>query len=499
MKRSFYTIGSLIILLISAIVFVLVPAMLGRGDKNKLPPFGKYDGKEIKYEQGSDFANYVSRYADMVKNQGQEINTQSYYYIFNYAFNATVQKMAYSDAVKKSGYSVPQTAVNRAMLPYFSDSNGKYSPKMYKETPASTIESMQKEFRDSLFTSRYTDDCFGSQETAGKNALYGLKSSSAETAFLQNMDKDKRAFNMVSFDMNAYPDSEKAAFGQANAQKFVKYAMSVITCEDKSKAESVAKRLANNEIKFADAVGEYSKKTYSDDNGKLTSAYQYQLEKIVKNADDLKAVTSLAKDATSKAVQTTEGYSIFHADDVPLQPDFTNEATIKDVYSYLNTYEAGHIEDYYTNIAKDFAAAAASKSFDDACKQFNVTKSEIAAFPLNYGSASVAGKIDTSAAGLAGADTNENFLKTAFTLKENEVSAPVVNGKNMLVLQYVAASDKAAPAEQTEPVDPSALKDEISNYDQTSAGDALMKSPKLTNNLMSVFFNNFMKNDSSVQ
>ncbi len=488
MKKSFYTIGSLIILLISAVVFILVPAMLGRSGNNKLPPFGKYDGKEIRYEQGSDFADYVSRYADMLKNQGQEVDTQAYYYIFNYAFNATIQKMAFSKAVQKSGYAVPQSAINREMLPYFSDADGKYSPKLYREAPASTIESMQKEFRDTLTTSRYSDDCFGSQYAVGKDALYGLKSSSAETGFLQNAGKNKRAFNMISFDMKEYPDSEKTAYGEANAQKFVKYDMSVITCEDKSKAESVVKRLANNEIKFADAVGEYSKKTYSNENGKLANAYYYQLEKIIKNADDLKAVTELSKGATSKAVETNEGFSIFYADNDAGQPDFTNDATIKDVYSYLNTYEAGHIEDYYTTMAKDFAAAASAKSFDEACVQFNLTKTEVAAFPLNYGSVSLAPSVDTKTAALSGADTNENFLKTAFALKQNEISVPVVNGKNVLVLQLTGET-----TEETTP-ESSVLKSEIINYDQSSASVALMKSPKLENNLTSVFFNNFMKN-----
>jgi hypothetical protein len=491
MKKSFYTIGSLIILLISAVVFVLVPAMLGHGDKNKLPPFGKYDGIEIKYEQGSDFADYVSRYADMLKNQGQEVDTQAYYYIFNYAFNATVQKIAFSKAVQKSGYTVPQSAVNRAMLPYFSDSNGKYSPKLYKEAPASSIESMQKEFRSTLITGRYSDDCFGSQNAVGKEALYGLKASSAETAFLQNIGKTSRTFNMVSFDMKDYPDSEKIAYGTANAKKFVKYNMSVITCEDKSKASSVAKRLANNEIKFADAVGEYSKKTYSNENGKLTNAYYYQLEKIVKNADDLKAVTTLAKGTVSKVIQTNEGFSLFYADDTPVQPDFTNDATIKDVYNYLNMYESGHIEDYYTNLAKDFAAAASANSFDEACTQFNLTKTEVAAFPLNYGSVSLAGSVDTKNEALSGADTNESFLKTAFTLKQNEISVPVVNGKKVLVLQFTGESTAEVLPEA------STLKGEISNYDQSSASAMLMKSPKLENNLTTVFFKNFMKNGSA--
>ena len=490
MKRSFYTIGSLIILLISAIVFVLVPAMLGRGNNNKIPPFGKYDGTEIRYEQGSDFANYVSNYANLLKNRGQDINEKAYDYIFSIAFYETVQKIAFSKAVSKSGYVVPQSAINRKMLPNFFDSNGKYSPKLYKETPASTIEAMQKDFRNTLTESRYTDDLFGLQHAVGKDSLYGLKTSSAETVFLQNIGKTKRSFNMVSFSMNDYPDSEKVAYGKANSQKFVKYTLSVITCDDKAKAESVAKRLANNEIKFADAVGEYSKKTYSDQNGKLTSPYYYQLEKIIKNPDDFKALTELTKDKVSKVMETSQGFSVFHADGDAVQPDFTNDATVNDVYNYLKTYEAGHIEDYYTNIAKNFAASASSISFDDACSQYNLTKTEIPAFPLNYYSVSLAGSVDTKIAGLLGADKNENFLKTAFSLKQNEISSPVVNGTDVIVLQFIneIAEDNAA--------DDGVLKSEINNYDHSSASYVLMHSPKLKNDYDSVYHKYFKKNDS---
>ena len=55
MKRGFYTIGSLIILLIAAFIFVLVPIFSGGRTGTRLPPFGSYDGTEIRYEQSSDY------------------------------------------------------------------------------------------------------------------------------------------------------------------------------------------------------------------------------------------------------------------------------------------------------------------------------------------------------------------------------------------------------------------------------------------------------------
>ena len=158
MKKGFYTAGLIIVLAVSAFAFILAPAMVGRGNRDTLPPFGSYDGKKIKYEQGSDFADYVSKYADLFQRQGRQLDPQSNYYIFNYAFNAVVQKMAYTQAVAESGYAVPQSAVNRAMLPYFSDENGKYSQRKYRETSASEIERRQKEIREKLTMRHYTDD-----------------------------------------------------------------------------------------------------------------------------------------------------------------------------------------------------------------------------------------------------------------------------------------------------------------------------------------------------
>ena len=131
-KNSFYTIGSLIILLICAFVFVILPALTGRSSsQDKTPAFGKYDGKEIRYEQGSEMADFVSTYGQMFQSYGQQIDSSTYYYIFNYAFNSTVTQMAYKNAVAKSGYSVPKAAANRAMLPYFYDESGNYSSKLY--------------------------------------------------------------------------------------------------------------------------------------------------------------------------------------------------------------------------------------------------------------------------------------------------------------------------------------------------------------------------------
>ncbi|MGP1459485.1 MAG: peptidylprolyl isomerase [Treponema sp.] len=496
MKKSVYTIGSLIILLIAAAVFVLVPIFAaGRGNK-RIPPFGKYAGTEIRYEQGSAFADAVANMVNEYQRYGSDLSGDMYAMIFESAFGSTVTRLAAEKAVAKSGYHVPKAAVNRSMRQYFLDENGEYSQKVYRRADPDRVRELRKNREEELIfarymqdlfgntesTERYIEGLFGSAETIGSTRPYGLKTSKNEIAFIQEMNEKRRAFHSAAFNMNDYPDEEKSAYGRENAAKFVKYDLSVITCDDKAKASALLKRLSNSEITFADAVGEYSQQAYSDETGKLRSNYGYQIEKMLSDPAELSKITELAADSTSEAVQTSIGFSIFHADGDAVQPDFENEDTIKAVYNYLTSYEFGKIEDYYTQKAKDFADAVKANGFDAACAQFGLTNNEIPAFPINYGNLSVLTRLDTGVQGLYTASTDEKFLKTAFSLKIGDVSEPLVMGRNVVVIQYAAAQSS-----DDEPIPAEALTDELENYDSRSAQSALMASPKLENNVREVF------------
>lgn len=482
MKRSVYTIGSLIILLIAAGIFVLVPIFSAGMGRKRIPAFGKYDGTEIRYEQGTDFANSVANIAENFKNMGRNVENEDYYYIFEYAFNNTVLRLAAEKAVAKSGYTVPSTAVNRAMRPYFTDENGKYSQRVYKQADPQRVADLRKSFEDTLFSGRYRADLFGSGETMGKIPLYGLKASESEINFIRKMNDNQRAFNSAAFNMNDYPDSEKIAYGKENIKKFVKYDLSVINCADKAKAASLLKRLSNSEITFADAVGEYSDRSYSDETGKLRNNYGYQIERILADAADIEKITGLAADTTSEVIKTSIGYSLFHADGEPVEPDFDDEGIVKTVYNYLTSYEFGRIEDYYVNAAKDFAKDARTSGFDSACRKYSLKNNAVAPFPVNYGNLAVLDKLDTSVQGLYTASDNENFLKTAFTLEPDAVSEPIVMNRNVVVLQYVSGA-----RDDSEQIPSEAISDEFAGYDSSSEQKSVLSSPKLVNNLREVY------------
>ena len=150
-KNIAYTIGSIIVLLISAFCFIALPAFTGNSSNQQgYETYGKYGKKAITNEPESIFTDYVNRYVQLYQQYGQQIDQSSYFRILNNAFNATVLNYAYKDEVKSSGYVVPKSAVNRQILPYFYDENGKYSSKLYKQTPDKTKAKIVKSTEDSL-------------------------------------------------------------------------------------------------------------------------------------------------------------------------------------------------------------------------------------------------------------------------------------------------------------------------------------------------------------
>ena len=489
-KGVLYTFGASIILIICFIAFVLPSSLSKTAQQQEGLVFGKYNGKKISYEYGSDFTNFLSQYAQLYRNQGVEITQSNQMTIYNYAFNSTVVKYQQEEALKAAGYEGPQDSINLKLKNYFKDSDGKFSMKAYKQADPSYIESLTDSIKESLYTGRYYDDYFGSTDSFGGYHLFGLKSAEAETAFLDTFGKEKRAFNLVIFDTGNYPESEQIKYGKANPDKFTKYDMSIITVEDKDTASKVISRISKGQITFEDAIAEYSEKNYSDSDGKLTNNSQYQIENILKEKEDLSKITALAQDEISPVVETLMGFSVFKNNGNSTKPDFENEDTIKDVQNYISIYENSVIEDYFADMAKSFIKDAKASDLETALANYdNASLQELPAFTLNYGSSPIYEAMDTNSnTTLATADKNEDFLKQAFTLKLNDYSDPIIIGGDIVVLQYTGSET----VEKAEDAEPSDYSTNLVEFDQTTAQNIAFQSPKLENNFISVYFENFL-------
>lgn len=483
-KKILINVGSILILVLAAISFIFIPAMV-QSAGNEIPPFGYYDKKPIEYKQGSYFTNLVQMYSDQV---GSANVQNAYFDIFNSAFTGSVLNIAFSSAVEKSGYVVPDPQVDRAMLPYFYDTNGVYSPKIFNDTPDSTKIELRNAMEDNLIFQRYTEDVFGSQtEKLGTYTMYGLKSPSAEKNFVSMMDTNKRGFSLASFSLLDYPDTEVAKWGESNKDLFTRYDMSVISVADATTAETVLGRIKNNELVFEDAVTEYSTNYYSGTDGKLTSAYKHQLQNILTDATSLTALQNLPAGQISEVMQTQNGYAIFKNNAAPTPADMTDADTLTAVRSHISANEKGIIEDYFLNIAKDFWTAASTSSFAEACTQFNITPVDIPPLALNYGNSPVLTSLQAADGSMVNAEQNENFLKTIFSMKLNEISSPMVLNDNVVVLQYTQ-EDNTVSAENTA----STFAIYSTYFDQTSVQNSIMSSDKLENNFLQVFYKYIM-------
>lgn len=514
MKRTLLYIGSVFILILSAITFIFVPAMLDRGTGSAYS-LGSYKGKKIELVPGTPLANALGNFELLYKDQLSQADNYPaeqqkyyrngiYYQMYNNAFNAAVSFLSAEYALKHAGYKPSTATVSRELLPYFSDEKG-YSARLYNSVSESQRNDLKKDvtnrlvwdqyYNDLFGTDRHTQDAyyigltcmqnyvtymqqmqFGEPATVGGNALYGLKASDAELAFLATLGATKRSFDMVAWDKTKYPDQEVIMYGVDHYELFNTHDISVISVDDKAEAEKVLGQITNNEITFDDAVAEFSQKYYSGADGKITSNYEYQIKEIIPSEDDFNAVINLDVDAISGVIQTSNNsYSIFRRNEKRGLNHLNVEENIDVVRNYLDTHEAGIAEEYYKKLATDFAAQAVTSSFDAAARKFDVKKIAVPAFALNYGNAIQGADLPSDISELSGANTNEHFLQTAFSLKNNEVSEPIVLGNNIIVLKLTGEQAEPATEEGKTTAAQSLVTYDVALFQRGTLADASIK------------------------
>ncbi len=464
---------SVLLLAVIAVAFVFSPGLIS--SNSTLPDLGSYDGKAIKYDE--EFVNLTEYFSQQLQAQGTQGDTT--FSAMTQAFNYSVLTLAFIDEVEKSGYVLPTSVVNREMLQYFSDENGVYSERVFQETS----DGIKMQIRDA-------------SEQGLKRNLYftdvsGLKISSNEIDFIKEMNNTQRSFNMVSFNTDDYPQEEVVAFGVNNAETFTRYAMSVLTVNDESTAKTVLSRIANNELTFADALSEYSTNQYSNDLGELSDNLHYQLKDIVNGEEAFNTLTSLASGELSDVIQTTTGYSIFSITAPSTLATFPNEELTNEVYTYLTIYEAGIIEDYFINLAKDFASESITNGYNSAVSSFGLTNVSLDAFPVNYAGSPLLDTLPVeSSASLSQAVSNEQFFQTAFSLQEGEISDPIVLGKDIVVLSLV--EEVVLDDEDNQTLNFMYPYYVTNQFDTSDISSYFMGNEKVENNLFSVLLEYFL-------
>lgn len=513
MKKRFYSIGSIIILLIAAVIFVIVPALAdsSTGQKSQYPAYGYFNGEAISYQEGTDFYKAVNENVTRYEREGIDLNSSvgARYYndIFSTAFVNVIGERSLEYFADSTGYIVSDAELSAVYkyLPEFMDETGMFSMAKYNSYSESEKVAIQNRVEKQILRARCYADIFGSFEEVGDTSLYGLKVSSNEVEFLRKMGEKQHAFKIASFNMKNYPKEEVAAFGKNNKDLFVKYNLRVISFDSESKASEALNRLNKKEISFEDAFAEYSKGIYGDNvTGTLSASYNYQLKDAFENPDDLSKVTSLAPDALSKVIKAPSAFCIFQATAAAVQPDFEDDDVIDNVNYYLVTREKSVIEKYFTEKANDFATKASTSDFETAAKFFDVEVTDVEASALNYMSAmtfrynSYYGKqflignpAFASNSSFWADSTNENLLKAAYALKEGAVSSPVVlsNSDKVVVVTCTEINDRGLSVDDAKKL----LIPAVAQESKDSVNQAILANDRIEDNssaFMAAFNNN---------
>ena len=488
-KKILLSIGSVAILILAAISFIFIPGM--SAGSTGVPVFGSWNGEQVKYEQDSYFVNRLESYLEQAKQYNQEVTDYVYQYYLYQSFMDSINRLAFIDYAKSTGYTLSDIKVDRAMIPYFSE-NGKYSEKLYRSTPDNQKISLRNQISDDLVYTRYIMDYFSdevfTQASDFADIAFGLKVSDAELAFINKMNSTSKSFDIVFFDTNNYPSTKAVEFANENSSLFNKYSFNAISVESESVAKKILSQINNAEITFEDALAEYSKNYYTTTDGVLKNKYEYQIKATLANEGDFDKLANLSVDSLSEVIKTGTGYTIYKCVAEVEPTNAKDSTTINDVLSYMKSNEMGRIEDYFKAEANKFIADANSTSFDKACAKFDLTKESVTDYVLNYSNTSLIRTANTSVSQISSAYKNEDFLKTLFALPTNAISKPIVLGSNIAVLKVTNSNTNAEAVEKI------AYIENAATADQSVIMTNIYDSKKLKNDFEKTYSKYFVAN-----
>jgi hypothetical protein len=419
--------GTIVLLVIVIIAFIFVPAIvpnsgMGAGDLN----FGSYNKTPINYVPGGYFAQVQKNLEQYQRSSINEGNYQMMtYQIWRTAFEETVIHTGILQEMKAAQYTVPEKEVDRevAQLSIFQE-NGRFSPALYQASSGNTRLTIWHQVEESLIDDRYRSDVTNLLKPAG------------EAAFIGGMASPTRTFDMAFFPVDAYPDSEITAYGEENSGLFRNTHFSKITINSSEReARKVLDSIKAGTTTFEESATAQSQDGYAEKGGDMGVKLFHELSAEVPGKEDREKLLTLEKGEYSDIIKLDSGWAFFRAEDAVTPMDSGDPATHDKIRAYIQEFEQGRMEDWASAQAEDFIAHVRESGFEGALIEQSLEKRRFGPISINYGEVELFNTISSLSIGeLAGAATDENFWKTAFSTPVNTPSAPLVLGDNVLVL-----------------------------------------------------------------
>lgn len=435
-EHPFMFVGTLVILLIVIVAFVLVPAIPGVSSAGVELEFGSYNKTPITLVPGNYFTQQVQGYEELYRyyygDSYDASNIFLTYQIWRSAFEDTVIHMAKLEEMKKAGYVAPADVVNReiAQLPQFQE-NGRFSSLKYRQMDNMAQRALFRDVQNSLAETRYTNDMVNT-----------LPVSSNEAAFMSQMASPQRSFDMALFSLYDYPETELSAYVSSNSALFRVTHLSQITITSSEReANQVLTTVRDGTATFEDAAKNYSQDSYAETGGDMGIKMAYELMSIIPNEADRETLLGLSKGELSPLIRLSSGWAFFRAEDEPRAPDMGDTTLNARVRLYMMDFERGRIEDWYIDRANELAASIKALGLDEALAAAGLEKTSFGPVPLNYGDVGLFTTLSSlsDAASIAGTvASDQNFWQTAFSTPVATPSQPIVIGSYVAILYPVS-------------------------------------------------------------
>jgi hypothetical protein len=431
--KPFVFIGTFLVLILIIIAFVFLPAIVPNYGQGIDLIFGSYNKIPINYVAGNYFYEFQQDLAQQY--QTSSLDAASYldiqYYIWRRAFEATVVNTAILDEMKRAGYVTPDDVVDTqmAMLSEFQE-NGRFSINKFRAMNNNVRMSLWRKIRDAIAVDYYTSD------------LTGLLVPAGETAFITAMGSPERSFDMVSFSIYAYPDSEIEAYVRAFPDMFrIAHFSRITVYSGEREARQILNSIQSGADTFENAARNMSRDTYADNSGNMGNRMIFELSAEIPSVQ-LDGLLTLPRGSLSDVIRlSNDSWAIFRVEETAQQADIQDYATMDKIRNYMMTYQRGRIEDWLLSEAEVFVEYVKAVGFDIAAADMGFYKESFGPLPLNYGNTSLfpsVSRMDISALfdeySRVNAGTNDRFWQAAFTTPLHTPSTPIVIGTNVVVL-----------------------------------------------------------------
>jgi hypothetical protein len=474
--NPFIFIGTIVILVIVIVAFVLVPAIVPNAEGFVDLTFGSYDKVPIAYVRGNYFAQVQSSYAQYMQSaisgNIQSLSQQ----IWRTAFEETVVRTAMLQEMKQAGYEAPPGLVDEevAKIPEFQE-NGQFSAARYRRLDRTTQLSVWKDVRDSMIINRYSAD------------LAGLRQSSREGPFISAMASTERSFDMAVFPLSSYPVSEISAFARDNAELFTSLRLSKITVSSgEREIRQILSAVQDGSQSFEEAARLHSQDAYAESGGDIGLRLAYELAQEIPDNAEREAVLTLTKGSLSPVVKVPTGWAFYRAEEDPLPADLEDSSMVEKVRTYLVEFERGRMDDWLIAEAESFITAAKERGFNAAIEEKSLTKRNFGPVPMNYGDVMLFKSLSSgSVSELSGAVSNENFWRIAFSTPLMSPSSPQIIGDNALVL--FPLEETGAEESALESIDSSYSSYWVNNTMNQSIRTSFLQSKKLKDNFYETY------------